>query len=158
MDRHKTASYRQSCARDRKRFLVPALAAAVFNPLPWLLPVGVSMNGPFLGFGGWAVLDELGVMLLVGGVPACLGWAFASRAVFSLLAWGGVICWLGWASFLALGYQTLTVAWPGLSTADRAIALLLAAQLLGYPVAFWLALRSGMGWDRSGSPRTRLPN
>ncbi len=139
-------------ARDRAQFLLPALAAAAFNPLPWLLHLGPDPKGPFAGFGGWAALELLGPLLLVGGIPALLGWAFASRSVFGVLAWGGAICWIWWASLLAGLHWIVTVAWPGLSMEDRAIATLLAAQLLGYPLAFWLALRAGMAWDRRPSP------
>lgn len=154
MDRPDLARDGATGSRDRAGFVAPALATALFNPLPWLLLVGANPNGPFRGFGGWAALDDLGVVLLVGAVPAVLGWVFASRVIFGVLAWGGLVCWLWWAACLHHAHWVLTVAWPGLSAGDRAIASLLVLQLLGYPAGFWFALRNGMRWDRPGSHGT----
>ena len=143
-------------ARDRRRFAAPALAAALCNPLPWMLHLGPNPQGPFQGFGGWGALDDVAILLLVGAVPALLGWVFASATVFGLLAWCGVIGGAAWVLMMLWARGLLTEGWTDLALADQGIALLLVAQALPYPLAVWLVLRVAMGWDRRGAPPSPL--
>lgn len=136
---------RNLLARDRSRFAAPALAAALWNPLPWVLHLGTNPQGPFRGFGGWGALDDFAILLLAGAVPALLGWVFASATVFGLLAWCGIV---GGAVWLLTMHGLLTKGWTDLALADQGMALVLVAQALPYPLAVWLVLRVAMGWDR----------
>jgi len=139
---------RRLLARDRRRFATPALAAALCNPLPWVLHLGPNPQGPFQGFGGWGALDDFAMLLLVGAVPALLGWAFASATVFGLLAWCGIIGGAAWVLMMLWARDLLTEGWTDLALADQGMALILIAQALPYPLALWLVLRAAMGWDR----------
>lgn len=141
---------RRLLARDRSHFAAPALAAALCNPLPWVLHLGPNPQGPFQGFGGWGALDDFALLLLAGAVPGLLGWVFASRTVFSLLAWCGIIGVAVWLLAMNWARDLLTEEWADLALADQGMALILIAQALPYPLAVWLALRVAMGWDRRG--------
>jgi hypothetical protein len=139
---------RNLLARDRRRFGAPALAAALCNPLPWVLHLGPDPKRGTTGFGGWGTLDDFAILLLAGAVPALLGWILASWTVFGLLAWGSVLVWGAWLLMMHRAWLLLTGEWATLPVADQGMALILVTQALPYPLAFWLVLRVAMGWDR----------
>lgn len=141
---------RHFLARDRRRFAAAALAAALCNPLPWLLHLGPNPQGAFQGFGGWGALGDFAMLLLAGAVPALLGWVFASATVFGLLAWCGIVGGAAWLLAMHRMHGLLTTGWTDLATADQGMALVLTAQALPYPLAVWLVLRVAMGGDRRG--------
>jgi hypothetical protein len=130
-------------ARDRRPFLAPAIAATLLHPLFWVMLLGTDPKGRwggFAGFGGAAIL------------PA-LGWAFASRGVFAVMALGGVFAWVPWAYFVILILLAGPAQWPALSPMDRVIGVVLSVQLLLWPLCFAQIYRAAMG----GRPPKRGP-
>lgn len=140
---------RKLLARDRRRFGAPALAAALCNPLPWVLHLGPDPKRGAPGLGGWGKLEDFVILLLAGAVPALVGWIFASWTVFGLLAWCSILGWGAWLLMMQWAHGLLTDGWMDLGVADQGMALILVAQALPYPLAFWLVLRVAMGWDKT---------
>jgi hypothetical protein len=148
MSRNAGAAMTKFLARDRRSFLWPAAAAALCNPLPWVLHLGPDPKRGAVGLGGWGALDDFAILLLAGAMPALVGWILASWTVFGLLAWGSILVWGAWVLMMHWAHGLLTDGWTDLGVADQGMALILLVQALPFPLAFWLVLRVAMGWDK----------
>ncbi len=135
-------------ARDRRPFLVPAIAATLLHPLFWVMLLGTDPKGRwggFAGFGGARALEQAVHLLGGAAILPALGWAFASRGVFAVMALGGVFAWVPWAYFVILILLAGPAQWPALSPMDRVIGVVLSVQLLLWPLCFAQIYRAAMG-------------
>ncbi|WP_372624022.1 hypothetical protein [Falsiroseomonas sp.] len=138
-------------ARDRRPFLWPAVAATLLHPLFWVMLLGTDpkgYTGRFGGFGGLRALHAFAEILLIAAILPALGWAFASRGVFAVLALGGVFAWVPWAFFVGFVVITGPAVWLGLPAVDRVTGVVLAVQVLLWPICFVLVFRAAMGGAR----------
>jgi hypothetical protein len=128
------------------------LAGALLSPLLWPLIFFDAVRGQWF-YGHFRAVDPplaLALLALSAVVPVA-GWALASRGAFAILIPPGVLVFLGpWPVFL------LMAIWGLGATADRAsafaafVATLMVAQVVLYPLGFWVIWRTAMG-GHSGS-------
>jgi hypothetical protein len=132
-------------ARDRRPFLWPAIAATLLHPVVWVMLLGTDPKGMWGGFGGARVLEQAAHLLGIAAILPALGWAFASRGVFAVMALGGVFAWVPWAYFVVLVVVAGPWQWQGLSAMDRVTGVVLTVQLLLWPLCFAQLYRVAMG-------------
>jgi hypothetical protein len=137
-------------ARDRRPFLWPAVATTLLHPLFWVILLGPDPKRGGVGFGGMQALEYFAAILGIAAILPLIGWVFASRGVFAVLALGGVFAWPVWAMFLAMGIPARLEIWPELTAIDRITGVVLAIQLLLWPLCFALVFRVAIGRDRRG--------
>lgn len=132
-------------ARDRRPFLAPAIAATLLHPLFWVMLLGTDPKRGFPGLGGLEALKVFAAFLGLAAILPALGWAFASRGVFAVMALGGVFAWVPLAYFVILILLAGPAQWPALSPMDRVIGVVLSVQLLLWPLCFAQIYRAAMG-------------
>ncbi len=129
-------------ARSRRPSLWPMILGVALHPLayaPWIL------------LPGWAIRTiYAGPTLLVGalGLVPVLGWWFAARGAFALLAVLGIVGLFAWPALVFHGAVLLHDGWHATHAPMRAGQAVLGLQWLLYPVWVFAMWRAAMAKPR----------
>ncbi|QYU66229.1 hypothetical protein J4558_14650 [Leptolyngbya sp. 15MV] len=137
-------------SRNRRPFIKPAVAATMQHALVWVVMMlsfhpqrGFPDLDDLRSFGFWAAE----VWLLFAVLPG-LGWFFASRGVFAVLALLGIFAWPFWALFVLIWIPGFILHLDALSPTNRVVGSMFVVQITLWPLCFIVVYRCAMGQDR----------